>query len=423
MTEDIAPGLLERIQQDFEATFQADAEIQAVYRAIESGTATYAQANEFAVRTGELLAQALGSHLSGDVLPDGRMYYNIAQRILTPTFRRNYELISGVTASVQEALNTAAGLGIKAQTPVFPQDRLDGIIDRVSSEEFFDDVSWILQEPVVNFSQSVVDDAVQSNAEFQTEAGLYAMIVRTLNGLGCPWCRALAGFYEYAEAPRDVFRRHDNCRCTVALETGKGPREIIHSGTEGKRRYVSDGYGGYELTKEARIQRAKEMEATAAERAKTAREKRIATWAKKKQAGWTANQDSAIIETRRSVGMQTGYSTQKFPVNPSTGERYIARPVTITDTQFGKKVGKHAADFGLDPSVQSDRDLLREIITTIVDDADERCYGEWRGQEFPVLFHIKGEDVVVESRDGQFITLLKGGITNARVENARKRTI
>lgn len=229
MTEDISPALLEQIQRSFQAAFDRDTQIQAVYQAIEAGTATYAQANEFAVRVGELLAEAFGENLSSAALPDGRMYYNIAQSVLTPTFRRNYELITGVTTSVQETLNTAAGLGIKAQVPAFNQDRLDGIINRVSSEESFDDVSWILQEPVVNFSQSVVDDSIRVNAEFQTGAGLRPKIVRTLRGKACDWCRALAGTYTYPDVPKDVYRRHENCRCTVEYDPNTGIHQNVHT--------------------------------------------------------------------------------------------------------------------------------------------------------------------------------------------------
>ncbi len=59
-------------------------------------------------------------------------------------------------------------------------------------------------------------------------------------------------------------------------------------------------------------------------------------------------------------------------------------------------------------------------INRIVSDAEERRYGDWRGQEYPVVFHIKGDDVVVESKDGEFITILKGGVSNARVKNPGK---
>lgn len=89
------------------------------------------------------------------------------------------------------------------------------------------------------------------------------------------------------------------------------------------------------------------------------------------------------------------------------------------EKQFGKKVGKHAPDFGLDPSSPEDRKKFQRIIDDILDTASERRIGEWRGQVNEVIFHIKGSDVVVTTQSNEFITILKGGIDNARVKNAR----
>ena len=56
-----------------------------------------------------------------------------------------------------------------------------------------------------------------------------------------------------------------------------------------------------------------------------------------------------------------------------------------------------------------------------MEDASEIAIGAWRGQTEDVVFYIKGSDVVVTKQNGDFITVLKGGINNARVKNARNR--
>lgn len=108
----------------------------------------------------------------------------------------------------------------------------------------------------------------------------------------------------------------------------------------------------------------------------------------------------------------------------------IFTKVTIPDTiqavafdekQFGKKVGKHAIDFGLSADSPEDRDKMKKIIRNIVDYAEEKVKGSWRGQEGPVWFYIKGADVVVTKENGKFITILKGGADNARVKEARRQ--
>lgn len=92
-----------------------------------------------------------------------------------------------------------------------------------------------------------------------------------------------------------------------------------------------------------------------------------------------------------------------------------------SDKQFGKKVGKHASDYGLDPSSAEDRQKMEAIIDDIFNNRTEPIrIGNWRGQKEEVLFHIKDSDVVITKQDGEFVTVLRGGVTNGRVKDARK---
>lgn len=281
--EDIAPKLLKAIQIDFQKNFDKSAIISNLYKKVRDGTATYQEVNEFAIETGDILAKAFANNLSSEILPDGKMYFNIAERILEPTLTNNYDLVVDVVKQVQTDINKKAGIGIKAQIPKLNKDRIRGFVNRVSSSEKYDEVAWILEEPVRLFSQSIVDDAIQINAEFQYNAGLSPKIVRRSTGKCCEWCNAIVGVYDYPNTPKDIYRRHDFCRCTVDYIAGK-KRRNVHNGNVGKQRnYVRDQYGGYEKSKAARIAHAKQMAATEKERKAVAREKRIETWRKKKE--------------------------------------------------------------------------------------------------------------------------------------------
>lgn len=92
------------------------------------------------------------------------------------------------------------------------------------------------------------------------------------------------------------------------------------------------------------------------------------------------------------------------------------------DKQFGKKVGKHTKEYGLDPGKASDRARMGKIIDDIISNHDEIVKGPWRGQEGDVDFYIKGADVVVVNKN-KFVTILKGGVENARVKDARGKKI
>ncbi len=226
---DIAPQLLEDIQKEFNTSFNKNSKIKAIKKLIESGKATYSNANDYAIEVGNILARVFKNNITPDSLPDGRMYFNIAERILTPTLGNNHNLIAEISAQIQTNLNTTSGLGIKGILIKINQDRIKGFIDRVASEIDFKEVAWILDEPVINYSQSVVDDTIKANAEMHDKLGLSPKIVRTLVGGACPWCVALAGTFDYPDVPDDLYKRHDRCRCTVEYNPGDGKKQDVYS--------------------------------------------------------------------------------------------------------------------------------------------------------------------------------------------------
>ena len=105
------------------------------------------------------------------------------------------------------------------------------------------------------------------------------------------------------------------------------------------------------------------------------------------------------------------------------------------EKQFGKKVGKHAADFGLDASKKEDRDKFREITSGIINNHDQLLIGKFNMQEDEILFHIKNnvvvststghnelsKVVVLTTQENEFISVivLKEGEENAWLKKAR----
>ena len=219
--DDIAPVLLDDIQKTFKTAYEKDKQVIALRKKLADQTATYKEANKLSIRYGELLSRALRLNLSADVLPDGRMYFNIADKILTPLLTEDYMTIASYCVEVQKKMNELAGVGLNAVQPEVNESRIKGFLDRISSEEDFDRIKWILGEPIVNYSQSTVDDAIKVNAEFQYGVGLHPMIVRTSEAFCCEWCSNLAGTYEYPGVPGEVFQRHENCRCGIEYNVTK----------------------------------------------------------------------------------------------------------------------------------------------------------------------------------------------------------
>lgn len=227
---DIVPELLEAIKKDFEKQRVDSKKIQALLKLLEDGKATYKDAHAYAVEVGEILSKVLNVHITAETLPDGKMYFNIADRVLNETLKNNYSLVSDYTEGIQTRLNQQAGLKLRAQRPDFDQDRVKGFVNKLSSADDFTDVQWVLGDPMVNFTQSVVDEAIKKNAKFHSDAGMKSVIKRQVKGKACKWCRGLEGTYDYPKGtPNEVFHRHENCRCVTEYLPGDGKKQNVWS--------------------------------------------------------------------------------------------------------------------------------------------------------------------------------------------------
>ncbi len=228
MAKDIAPALLEKLRNAFNEKFNQNKKIKDLYQVIQEGKATYAEVNELSIQVGDILAEVFQENLSSAILPDGRMYYNIAKKTVEPMMVNNYNIVIDNGVIVQELLNQKAGMRIKVQVPALNQSRIDGIIDRLDAEEVFDDIKWILDEPVKNFTQAAVDDMVKVNVDFHYKLGLRPKIIRKAAPGCCKWCDTLEGEYEYPDGvPDDVYRRHRFCRCMTEYDPGDSRRQDV----------------------------------------------------------------------------------------------------------------------------------------------------------------------------------------------------
>ncbi len=228
MAADIVPELLDKIKQDFAAAVSADEKIQKFLKKIRDGTANMDEASLFARNLGDTLADVLKKNITQGALPDGKLYYNIADRTIRPMLEENHKLANEAAREVQAILDAADGINLNAMAGTFPQERVDALIGALSEDGIeWEEVARRMDEPIRNISQSFFDEFVKENAAFRHKAGLKETIVRKLAGGACKWCKNLAGTYSYPdEVPDDIYRRHDNCRCTVTFRSGKGQKDV-----------------------------------------------------------------------------------------------------------------------------------------------------------------------------------------------------
>lgn len=229
---DVAPELLEQIERAFNRRYQNNKRIDSLLLKMSSGAATQAHIHDYALETGKCLRDALKSVLGPSALPDGTLYYNIANRTIKQALERNHVRIVDYAAEVQEALYGADGIGLGAVRPDFATDRADGLIDKVSGLTAEEAAPW-LDEPLLNFCEKVADDFIFTNARAMYSAGFDVSVSRrtashalikpkgkTGYEIPCKWCEGLQGDYDYYEVygkGDDVWRRHTGCRCLITF--------------------------------------------------------------------------------------------------------------------------------------------------------------------------------------------------------------
>lgn len=218
---DIVPELLEAIQQTFREEMEIDPIIKRYQKMIEKGTAGFVQADKYAYEVGRIMSNSICANLATANLPNGRIYYNIADRIIPPMMEEEFGEVSAATRKIINQANRKAGINLQAMEPDINRDRIAGIVDAVSSQEELGAALEYLQAPVENFAVHTVDDTIRHNAKVQYDAGLQLKIVRSSNGRCCQWCEELVGEYDYPVQNPEVYQRHENCNCVVEFRPTK----------------------------------------------------------------------------------------------------------------------------------------------------------------------------------------------------------
>lgn len=231
--QDVAPQLLEAVSKAFQQNLNKNKKIKDLQKKLLSAKDLKGnEAELYAVEVGEALAKAFHDEINADTLPDGRMYYNIASRVIPPPLRRCYEDVADYAQAMHKGMNERAGLGLKAQRAKYNEDRVKGLIEYACGTDDYASRQKNFEGSLVNYSQSVATDTMKENAEFQYQAGLSPVIRRRGASDCCSWCKALIGDYPYETVKAtgsDVYRRHRDCRCQVYYDPGDGKVQNVHT--------------------------------------------------------------------------------------------------------------------------------------------------------------------------------------------------
>ena len=215
------------IKDEFVTLVRTDKQASSLAAAAAAGTANYKDASLYAVRVGDLLGRVLKSHAPMVDISEWDL-----EQLLPSALGLDHAMVAEVCVQVQTAMNEANGYGIRAVVPEFDGNRAYGLVEELRNNPEFVNIEKSFYDQLTNFSQSVVDQSIRDNADLQWRSGIKATVVRTADSEACPWCVALEGTYDYEDVRdkgNDVWRRHENCRCTIEYYNGRGGRDKVNN--------------------------------------------------------------------------------------------------------------------------------------------------------------------------------------------------
>lgn len=133
MAEDVAPKLYEKIMESFDRKVSSSAKIEKFNKLLEKEKATAADVSKYAADLGDIAVETLREILTEDVLPNGRMYYNIADRTIKPLIRKAYDMVMEAADQQQRIDDKAAGIGMNPVIPSFPDKKIEDLMFKLAA--------------------------------------------------------------------------------------------------------------------------------------------------------------------------------------------------------------------------------------------------------------------------------------------------
>lgn len=217
-----------------------DPALRALLKSIDSGKANFRDTAQYSIRYSHQLGNILSENVL-DIPPDVRE--TAAEELL----KYGYDDMNTILAEVQKSLDEQAGIHIRPQKADFPSERVrqftHSLVDTTVTDSVIQRRARAGSETI---TKSFHDSFIKKNAQFRNDAGLKCYITREGSNC-CKWCSEVAGRYEFGSQPSDIFRRHDNCDCTIDYDGQKLRGKLNADGSRSKTwEEIPDADGKYE---------------------------------------------------------------------------------------------------------------------------------------------------------------------------------
>lgn len=127
--KDIGLELQKSIETAFNERLAIDVVIKAIKLKVTNGKATQRDATMLCKRLGDVASKVLIENINPEMMPNDKMYWNIAEKAIKPLMIQIHGIVNKVAAEVVEAERKTNGIHIKPIEPVFPEERIESLIN------------------------------------------------------------------------------------------------------------------------------------------------------------------------------------------------------------------------------------------------------------------------------------------------------
>lgn len=209
-----------RLREELNERLNNDKRLTEIMDKISKGTATFKDSAEYSQIVADHMGDVISKNIGNIKIPMGK------EMVCKELLKENIERVDTVFGKVQVSVDEKMGIHLNPVTPPYPTERVNAIAHSLEDPNADDEKVARRGKSSGNVVAARHDENVKANAAWREKAGFDCYLVRDAGGGCCAWCQALEGRYEYASAPDDIFRRHDNCTCTVTYECGKMRQDV-----------------------------------------------------------------------------------------------------------------------------------------------------------------------------------------------------
>lgn len=224
-------AVVKKIAREFRGNINGSTTIRGLQKKLRNGTATYSDANKYAMGASKALNKALADNLVDDALSTAD-YRLIIATALPDGLKAAFSTVSEYTKGVQTILNKKANINLKPVVSKIDAGAIVTITGNAAAATSYSEAAGAVAHDTMDFTQNITARMMKDNAGFQQNVGYEVKVVRIYDDIGlrnrtqpCQFCEEREGEWDYNTALElGVFARHPGCGCTIIYNAEKGPQ-------------------------------------------------------------------------------------------------------------------------------------------------------------------------------------------------------